>query len=87
MVTSSKTIIVDPFPITLKVLSGRQTGVMRKFIGLYVFLPRQTFGQNNMFFMGYAKIISGFDLSPNMMNLQNMFNWWNWFSGWNTNYE
>jgi hypothetical protein len=54
----SKTIIVDPFPFSVKVLTGRQLGVMRRFIGVHMHVASYSI------FFGHAARVRGFDLSP-----------------------
>lgn len=60
----SRTIILDPYPFSIKVLTGRQIGIMSDFIGLYIKRSGTTSEHTMTYFFGYAKIIRGFDLSP-----------------------
>jgi len=63
-VLNSYTIILDPYPLGIKVLTGRQFGYMTNFIGLYIHRSGITAEQSMTYFIGHAKIIRGFDLSP-----------------------
>jgi hypothetical protein len=60
----SRTIILDPYPLSIKMISGRQIGFMRNFIGLYVHRSGPNVENAITYFFGYANIIRGFDLSP-----------------------
>jgi len=59
-----KTIIVKPITLSLKILTGRQVGIMTGFFGIYLSVSRGFLSNNYKFFMGTAKHINGFDLSP-----------------------
>jgi len=61
---SSKTFIIDPRPMDVKVLDGRQVGLMRRFVGIYLYVPVPSMHQCNVFFLGYAYQAVGLDLSP-----------------------
>jgi hypothetical protein len=64
MVLNSRTIIVDFMPFGIKMVTGRQIGMMTNFIGFYHF-SKNTFGSKaRTFFLGYAGTIRAFDLSP-----------------------
>jgi len=63
-VLDSYTIILDPYPLGIKVLTGRQIGYMTDFIGLYVKGSGTNTENSITYFFGYAKLIRGFDLSP-----------------------
>jgi hypothetical protein len=64
IVLNSRTIIIDFRPFSIKMVSGRQIGMMTNFIGLYHF-GKNTFGDKaRTLFMGYAGSIRAFDLSP-----------------------
>jgi hypothetical protein len=63
-VLGSYTIILDPYPLSIKVLTGRQIGYMTNFIGLYIHRSGINAERSMTYFIGYAKIIRGFDLSP-----------------------
>ena len=60
----SRTIILDPYPLGIKVITGRQIGYMTDFIGLYIHRSGINTEQSITYFFGYAKTIRGFDLSP-----------------------
>jgi hypothetical protein len=59
----SKTIIFRPFPFDMKILSGRQMGMMTQFTGIYVYVARQLPQESFTFFMGVARHSGGFDFS------------------------
>jgi hypothetical protein len=61
---NSRTIILDPYPLSVKMLTGRQIGFMSNFIGLYIHRSGTNIDNAITYFFGYAKIIRGFDLSP-----------------------
>jgi len=61
---NSRTIILDPYPLSVKMLTGRQIGFMRDFIGLYIHRSGTHIDNAITYFFGYAKVIRGFDLSP-----------------------
>jgi hypothetical protein len=60
----SRTIIVDPYPLSVKMITGRQIGFMTGFIGLYIHRSGPNVENGITYFFGYANIIRGFDLSP-----------------------
>ena len=64
VVLNSRTIILDPYPFSIKMLDGRQIGLMTNFIGLYIYRSGTIADKAITFFFGYAKTIRGFDLSP-----------------------
>jgi hypothetical protein len=59
-----KTIIVKPITLSLKTLTGRQIGIMTGFFGIYLSVSRGFLSSSYKFFIGTAKHINGFDLSP-----------------------
>lgn len=64
IVLNSRTIIIDFRPFSIKMVTGRQIGMMTNFIGMYHF-GKNTFGDKaRTLFMGYAGSIRAFDLSP-----------------------
>ncbi|MCX6663558.1 MAG: hypothetical protein NTZ75_04855 [Euryarchaeota archaeon] len=63
VVLNSRTIIIDPYPFSIKTLTGRQIGLMANFIGLYIHRSGPIADKAITFFFGYAKTIRGFDLS------------------------
>jgi len=64
IVLNSRTIIVDPHPFSIRMLTGRQIGVMSNFYGLYIHMTGSLSDKAKTFIFGYAGIIRGFDLSP-----------------------
>ena len=60
----SRTIILDPYPLGIKVITGRQIGYMTNFIGLYIHRSGINAEQSITYFLGYAQTIRAFDLSP-----------------------
>jgi hypothetical protein len=64
VVLNSRTIIVDPYPFSIKKLDGRQVGLMTNFIGFYIHFSGSITDKAKTFFFGYASTIRGFDLSP-----------------------
>ncbi|MEM0492344.1 MAG: hypothetical protein QXS02_00060 [Candidatus Thermoplasmatota archaeon] len=58
-----KTMIVDPNPFHIRVVDGKQIGLMQGFIGVYIYIPDSS-GYNTVFFMGYARRVLALDLSP-----------------------
>jgi hypothetical protein len=63
VVLNSRTIIIDPYPFSIKILTGRQIGLMSNFIGLYIHRSGGISDKAMTFFFGYAQTIRGFDLS------------------------
>ena len=63
VVLNSRTIIIDPYPFSIKTLTGRQIGLMANFIGLYIHRSGGISDKAMTFFIGYAQTIRGFDLS------------------------
>ncbi|MFH1100440.1 MAG: hypothetical protein V1726_00180 [Methanobacteriota archaeon] len=61
---SDRTIIIDPSPFRVRVLDGRQIGMMRRFIGIYIFIPGQSPTDSTVLFIGYTFKVFGLDLSP-----------------------
>jgi len=64
LVLNSRTIIVDFRPFSIKMVNGRQLGMMTNFIGFYHFGKNMLGEKARTFFMGYAGSIRAFDLSP-----------------------
>ena len=62
ILTSSNTIIVDPYPFSVKTLVGRQVGVMRGFNGFYITQLSTIANKQFTYFMGYARNAIGYDL-------------------------
>jgi hypothetical protein len=63
-ILNSRTIILDLYPFSIKMLDGRQIGFMTNFIGLYIYRYGTLADKAITFFFGYANTIRGFDLSP-----------------------
>jgi hypothetical protein len=61
-----RTIIVKPLALRLKILRGRQVGIMTKFLGVYLSVSRGFLSNSYTFFMGTARHINGFDFSPDL---------------------
>lgn len=61
---NSRTIIIDPYPFSIRMLTGRQIGMMTHFIGVYIHRDSSYTDKIQSFFFGYAGVIRGFDLSP-----------------------
>ena len=60
--TNSRSIIVDPYPFNIKMMDGRQLGMMRNFVGVYLY--GRTLGDKDFTFMfGHAAGVVGMDLS------------------------
>jgi hypothetical protein len=64
VVINSRTLIVDPYPFSIRMLTGRQIGLMTNFAGVYIHLYGSMTDKAKTFFFGYAGTIRGFDLSP-----------------------
>ena len=64
IILNSRTIILDPYPFSIKMLTGRQIGLMSNFIGLYIHRSGPIADKAITFFFGYASIVRGIDLSP-----------------------
>jgi hypothetical protein len=63
-VLNSRTIILDPYPFGIKMLTGRQIGLMSDFFGLYIHRSGSITDKAITFFFGFTKVVRGFDLSP-----------------------
>ncbi len=61
---NSRTLVVDPYPFSIKSLTGRQTGFMRNFVGIYIYRHNTLTDKTYTFMLGRAGSIRGFDLSP-----------------------
>ena len=64
LLINSRTIIVDPYPFSVKSLTGRQFGCMRNFAGLYIYRHSTLTDKTYTFMLGRAASVRGFDLSP-----------------------
>jgi len=69
LLINSRTLIVDPYPFSIKSLTGRQFGCMRNFAGIYIYRHSTLTDKTYTFMLGRAGVVRGFDLSP--------FNVWN----------
>ena len=57
-----RTLILKPLALKMKILTGSQFGMMTRFTGAYIYVPR-TFPQKSYtFFMGIAKRVSGLQM-------------------------
>ena len=63
---NSRTFILGS-PFSIKMLTGRQVGLMTNFAGLYIHRETTFTKQSYTLFMGYANAVRGFDLS--LMNI------------------
>ena len=61
---NSRTLVVDPYPFSIKSLTGRQAGYMRNFVGLYIYRHNTLTDKAYTFMLGRAGSVRGFDLSP-----------------------
>ena len=61
---NSRTLIVDPYPFSIKSLTGRQVGYMRNFVGIYIYRHNTLTDKTYSFMLGRAGSVRGFDLSP-----------------------
>ena len=61
--SSSRTVMMDPYPFQMKVLNGWQLGIMRGFSGVYVYMPDTTSSRYNTFFIGFASHARGMDIA------------------------
>jgi hypothetical protein len=63
-IVNSRTIILDPYPFSIKMLTGRQIGLMGNFVGLYIHRSGNIAAKAITFFFGMAGAVRGIDLSP-----------------------
>ena len=61
---NSRTLVVDPYPFSIKSLTGRQAGYMRNFVGIYIYRHNTLTDKTYTFMLGRAGSVRGFDLSP-----------------------
>ncbi len=59
-----RTIILKPLALNMKILKGRQFGVMTRFLGVYLSVSRGFLRESYTMFMGTARHINGIQLSP-----------------------
>jgi hypothetical protein len=57
-----RTLIIKPLALKMKILRGSQFGMMRRFTGAYIFVPRKFPQKSYTFFMGIAKRVSGLQM-------------------------
>ena len=67
-ILADKTIIIDPNPFHVRMIDGRQIGLVRRFVGVYSYQPGAILEPGKTLFIGYASKAIGIDLSP----LENM---------------
>jgi hypothetical protein len=63
-IVNSRTIIFDIYPFGVKMVSGRQLGMMTNFYGLYLHFKGMIGDKMHTLFIGWAGSIRAFDLSP-----------------------
>jgi hypothetical protein len=63
-IVNSRTIIFDVYPFSVKMVNGRQLGIMTNFIGLYLHFKGTIGDKMHTLFIGWAASIRAFDLSP-----------------------
>jgi hypothetical protein len=63
-ILNSRTIIIDPYPFGIKMLTGRQIGMMSDFKGLYIHRSGSITDKAITMFFGFTSVVRGFDLSP-----------------------
>jgi len=64
-IINDRTIILKPLALNMKILNGRQFGVMTGFLGVYLSVSRGFLKESYTMFMGTARHINGIQLSPN----------------------
>jgi hypothetical protein len=62
MLPDSVTIIIDPLPFDVETIYGSQFGMMRRFIGLYMYRQNPITEGGYTFFLGHVANIKGFGL-------------------------
>lgn len=63
-ILNSRTIILDPYPFGIKMLTGRQIGLMSDFKGIYIHRSGSIADNAITFFFGFTSVVRGMDLSP-----------------------
>ena len=63
-IMNDRTIILKPLALNMKILKGRQFGVMTRFLGVYLSVSRGFLRESYTMFMGTARHINGIQLSP-----------------------
>ena len=64
LILNSRSLIVDPYPFSIKSLTGRQFGCMTNFAGLYLYRHSTLTDKTYTFILGRVGSVRGFDLSP-----------------------
>jgi len=64
LVLNSRTIILDPYPFGIKMLTGRQIGLMSDFKGLYIRRSGPIADKAITMFIDFSSVVRGLDLSP-----------------------
>ena len=62
-IINDRTIILKPLALNMKILNGRQFGVMTRFLGFYLSVSRGFLKESYTMFMGTARHINGIQLS------------------------
>jgi len=65
---SCRTTIIDLVPFGSETLTGRQIGLMRGFMGLYIFHRSSFETKSNTYFIGIGGLIRSMDLSPSFLS-------------------
>lgn len=63
-ILNSRTLILDPYPFGIKMLTGRQIGLMSDFKGIYIHRSGSIADNALTFFFGFTSVVRGLDLSP-----------------------
>ena len=61
---NSRTVIIDPYPFSIRSLTGRQFGLMTNFAGIYIYRHSTLTDKTYTFILGHVGSVRGFDLSP-----------------------
>ena len=64
LILNSRTLIIDPYPFSIKSLTGRQFGCMTNFAGIYLYRHSTLTDNTYTFILGRVGSVRGFDLSP-----------------------
>lgn len=62
--TADRTIIVKPLALNMKILNGRQFGIMSGFLGIYISVSKGFLRESYTMFMGTARHINGVEGIP-----------------------
>jgi len=63
LLVSSITSIMDPYPFSIKTMTGRQVGLLRGFTGVYITQHSNMANKDYTYFMGHARCVLGYDFS------------------------